>query len=87
MTEFDADERVDIGNVIGTVVRAIVDEPDAVNIKVMESEKTTVVEVRSAQADIGKIVGKQGAMAHALRTICTSASGRDDHRYLVNILE
>ena len=87
MTEFDADERVDIGNVIGTVVRAIVDEPDAVNIKVMESEKTTVVEVRSAKADIGKIVGKQGAMAHALRTICTSASGRDDHRYLVNILE
>lgn len=87
MTEFDADERVDIGNVIGTVVRAIVDEPNAVSITVLESEKTTIVEVRSAKADIGKIVGKQGNMAHALRTICTSASGRDDHRYLVNILE
>lgn len=86
MTEFD-DERVDIGNVIGTVVKAVVDDPDSVKINVLESEKTTIVEVRADKADIGKIVGKKGAMAHALRTICTSVSGRDDHRYLVNILE
>ena len=86
MSDYE-DDRVDIGNVIGTVVKALVDDPDSVEIKVLESEKTTIVEVRAAKADIGKIVGKKGAMAHALRTICTSISGRDDHRYLVNILE
>ena len=51
------------------LAKKLVDEPDGVSVKVIEGEKSTILELKVNQSDIGKIIGKRGRIAHALRTI------------------
>jgi predicted RNA-binding protein YlqC (UPF0109 family) len=51
------------------VAKALVDEPEQVNVTEVEGERVTVIELRVAQTDLGKVIGKQGRTARALRTI------------------
>lgn len=74
-------------NIILSIVQEIVDNPDAVEVNRIDSEKTTIIEILAPKEDVGKVIGKNGAMAKALRTICSSISGKHDHRYLVQIVE
>jgi predicted RNA-binding protein YlqC (UPF0109 family) len=68
------------------VVRALVDSPDAVEINQVEGERTSVIEVKVASEDLGKIIGKQGRIANALRTIVKAAAMKDNKKVTLEIL-
>jgi predicted RNA-binding protein YlqC (UPF0109 family) len=56
------------------IAKALVDKPDQVEVSEVEGEQTTVIELRVAKEDLGKVIGKQGRTARALRTILSAAS-------------
>jgi predicted RNA-binding protein YlqC (UPF0109 family) len=68
------------------IIKAIVDEPDEVEINVVEGEKSTIFELKVAQADIGKVIGKSGRIAKAIRTILNAAIARSGKRISLDIL-
>ncbi len=72
---------------IEDIARALVDAPDDVNVNVIEGEQTTVLELRVAPGDIGKVIGKQGRTARSIRTILGAASMKLDRQYKLEILE
>jgi len=69
------------------IAKLLVDEPEKVQATEVQSEKTVVVELRVAQSDIGKIIGKQGRTARALRTILNAAGRKVGTRCILEILE
>lgn len=69
------------------VARAIVDEPDEVEVNMIEGEKSTILELKVAAADIGKVIGKQGRIAKAVRTILSAASTKSGKRVVLEILD
>ncbi len=74
-------------DLIEYIAKALVDKPEDVSVKVTEGEKTTIVELRVAQEDMGKVIGKQGRTAMAMRTILNAASTKMGKRCLLEILE
>ena len=72
---------------IEDIAKALVDTPDEVSVKVLEGEQTTVLELRVAASDIGKVIGKQGRTARSIRTLLAAASMKYNHRYTLEILE
>lgn len=72
---------------IETIARALVDKPDQVVVSEVEGEQTTVIELRVAKEDLGKVIGKQGRTARALRTILSAASTKLRKRSVLEILE
>ena len=72
---------------IVTIARALVDYPDEVVVNVVEGEQTTVLELRVAPADLGKVIGKQGRTARAVRTILGAAGMKLRKRFVLEILE
>jgi predicted RNA-binding protein YlqC (UPF0109 family) len=74
-------------NLLIQIVKALVDNPEQVQINVIESTQTVVLELKVAKSDMGKIIGKQGKTAYALRTLLIAASGRDKKRYMLEIVE
>jgi predicted RNA-binding protein YlqC (UPF0109 family) len=73
--------------VVETVVKALVDYPDQVEVREIEGEATTVIELRVAQQDLGKVIGKQGRTARAMRTILRAAGMKLKKRFVLEILE
>lgn len=69
------------------IARALVDEPEAVEVKQVEGEQVTVLELRVAQEDLGKVIGRQGRTARAIRTLLSSAGMKLHKRYVLEILE
>ena len=74
-------------NLISDIVKALVDQPDKVSVIEIEGENTTVLELKVAKSDMGKVIGKQGRHAQALRTILYAASGKTRKRYILEIVE
>ena len=72
---------------ISQIVRALVDEPDQVKVTEIEGGQTVVLELSVAKSDMGKVIGKQGRNAQAIRTILSAASGKVRKRYVLEILE
>ena len=72
---------------IEAIVRALVDKPEEVQIKEVVGEHAHVLELRVAKEDLGKVIGKGGAHASAIRTIMAAASGTEKKRYILEILE
>ena len=68
------------------IVKALVSQPDQVNISRVERDDATVIEVRVAPEDMGKIIGKQGRIARAMRTVVKAASAKEAKRVIVEIL-
>ena len=68
------------------IVKALVSQPDQVNISRVERDDATVIEVRVAPEDMGKIIGKQGRIARAMRTVVKAASAKEAKRVIVDIL-
>ena len=68
------------------IIKALVDEPEAVEINVVEGEKSTIFELKVAQSDIGKVIGKSGRIAKAIRTILNAAIARSGKRISLDIL-
>ena len=69
------------------LVKSLVDKPDEVNVNVVEGEKSTVIELRVAESDIGKVIGKQGRIAKAIRTILSASATKDGKRAVLAILD
>ena len=74
-------------DLIKDIVQALVDQPDQVSVSEIVSENTTVLELKVAKSDMGKVIGKQGRNAQALRTILNAASGKTRRKYLLEIVE
>ena len=69
------------------IAKALVDEPDNVEVKETAGDKTTVIEIKVAESDRGKIIGKEGRIIRSIRTIVNSASAKLDKRATVEIIE
>ena len=74
-------------SLIAEVVRLIVDEPAQVSVTPVEERGETVLELRVAPGDLGKVIGKQGRTARSLRAILAAATYRLDERYTLEIIE
>jgi len=69
------------------IARALVDHPDSVVVSEVEGEKTTVYELRVYQDDLGKVIGRKGQTAKAIRTLIAAVSAKKGKRALLEILE
>ena len=69
------------------IVRALVDEPEAVQVETFADGEVTVLRLQVAPSDIGKVIGKQGRTARSLRTILSAASMKFKHRFALDIVE
>ena len=69
------------------IAKSLVDEPDAVSVTQIEGEQTTVLELRVAPDDLGKVIGKQGRTARAIRTILGASGMKLKKRFVLEILE
>ncbi len=69
------------------IAKSLVDKPEDVKVMEFEGEKTTVIELRVAQEDLGKVIGKQGRTARAMRTILNAAATKIRKRAVLEILE
>ncbi len=74
-------------DLIFVIAQALVDFPDQVEIKEIEGEKTTVLELRVAKDDLGKVIGKQGKTAWAMRTILYANATKLKKRAVLEIIE
>lgn len=69
------------------IARALVDHPDQVKVAEVCGEKTSVIELSVAKEDLGKVIGKQGKTAKAIRTLLTAASTKVKKRAVLEIIE
>lgn len=69
------------------MAKALVDSPDDVRVAEIEGEKTSVIELNVAKDDLGKVIGKQGRTARAMRTILSAASTKARKRAVLEIIE
>jgi len=69
------------------IAQALVDNPEVVEVSEVEGEKTSVMELRVAKEDLGKVIGKQGKTAKAMRTILSAASAKLRKRTVLEIIE
>ncbi|MGN1164671.1 MAG: KH domain-containing protein [Candidatus Ornithospirochaeta sp.] len=69
------------------VVKSLVDAPEEVSVNVIEGEKSTILELKVAEGDVGKVIGKQGRIAKAIRTILSASATRDGKRATLEILD
>ena len=69
------------------IARALVDNPEAVDVSEISGEQTSVIELKVAKDDLGKVIGKQGRTARAMRTILSAASAKIKKRSVLEIIE
>ncbi len=72
---------------IETECKALVDYPDDVKVTQIDGERTTILELRTHPSDIGKVIGKQGRTAQAIRTILAAAGMKQKRRFYLEIME
>lgn len=73
--------------VLEVLAKALVDNPDQVSVNEIEGESTTILELRVADDDMGRVIGKQGRIAKAIRTIVKAAATRENKRVVVEIID
>ncbi len=78
---------MDMKELIKYLAQALVDNPDQVKVSEVEGERTSVIELRVAKEDLGKVIGKQGRTARAMRTILSAASAKMKKRVVLEIIE
>jgi|TARA_B100001971_G_scaffold215190_1_gene259594 predicted RNA-binding protein YlqC (UPF0109 family) len=77
----------ELRDLIEYVGKSLVDMPDEVEVNEIEGEQTTVIELKVDKSDLGKVIGKQGRTARALRTILNAASTKLKKRSVLEIIE
>lgn len=70
---------------VEVIARSLVDDPDAVVVTEKENEKERILELRVAPSDMGKVIGKQGRIAKAIRAVVKAASSKDDKKVILEI--
>ena len=73
-------------DLIEFIAKSLVDNPDSVSVSEIEGEQTSVIELKVAKEDLGKVIGKQGRIAKAIRTVAKAAATRDNRRVMVEII-
>lgn len=73
--------------IIEFVAQRLVDKPDEVNVSLREEDDNVVVELRVAQEDLGKVIGKQGRTVRAMRTVLSASLAKENKRSRLEILE
>ena len=74
-------------DLVAHIARELVDKPEEVSVTEIEGNQTSVLELKVAKDDIGKVIGKQGRIAHAIRTIVGSVSAKEKKRIVLEILD
>jgi hypothetical protein len=69
------------------IAQSLVDKPEEVKVTQSENEKSVILELSVAPDDMGKVIGKQGRIAKAIRTVVKAATARSKKRYIVEIVE
>ena len=69
------------------IAQALVDDPEQVQVNEIKSTQTVVLELKVAKSDMGKVIGKQGRTANAIRTLLNAASGKAGKRFVLEIVE
>jgi predicted RNA-binding protein YlqC (UPF0109 family) len=80
-------ELLDMKDLIAYIAKALVDRPEEVAVTEIEGEQTSVIELKVAKEDLGKVIGKQGRTARAMRTILSAASTKIKKRSVLEIIE
>ena len=72
---------------VEVIAKSLVEHPDEVVVTETENEKTILVELRVAPSDMGKVIGKQGRIAKAIRSVVKAAASKDDKKVVVEIVQ
>ena len=72
---------------VEVIAKALVDDPASVQVTEKTESKTTVIELHVADGDMGKVIGKQGRIAKAIRSVVKAAAAKDDQKVVVDILQ
>jgi predicted RNA-binding protein YlqC (UPF0109 family) len=76
-----------LAELLAHLARQLVDDPDAVDVQEVQQEGATVLQLRVAKEDVGKVIGRQGRIARALRAIVRASGARSHRRVVLEILE
>ena len=80
-------DTTEVEELVLEMARALVDAPDAVELQCVNGEDSTVVRLRVAPTDVGKVIGKQGRTARSIRTLLSAAGMKLNRRFTLEILE
>ena len=72
---------------VEVIAKSVVDDPDSVVVTEREEKKATVLELRVADSDMGKVIGKQGRIAKAIRAVVKAAAAKEDKKVIVDIMD
>lgn len=72
---------------VEVITKALVDDPDSVVVSEKMDKKTTILEVHVADSDMGKVIGKQGRIAKAIRSVVKAAAAKEDKKVIVDIMD
>lgn len=72
---------------VEVLAKALVDHPEEVSVMEIEKDNATVIELRVASSDMGKVIGKQGRIAKAIRSLVKAAASKDDKKVVVEIVQ
>jgi len=75
-----------VGELVKYIAQNLVDNPDAVQINLKEDDRSVTIELTVAPEDMGKVIGKQGRIAKAIRTVVKAASVKENKHYIVEIV-
>jgi len=76
-----------VKELLETLAKALVDKPDEVEVSAVEGEKSVILQLKVAPDDVGKVIGKQGRIAKALRTIVKASSVKEGKKAVVEIID
>lgn len=73
-------------DLVRDILKAIVDNPDAVEVKEVEGERASIIEIKVSPEDVGKVIGREGRIINSLRQIVRAAAGKDNKRITIELL-
>lgn len=76
-----------MGELVEYIAKTLVDNPDEVSVNEIEGSQSVIIELKVAQEDMGKIIGKQGRIAKAIRTVVKAAAIKENKRAVVEIIQ
>ncbi len=76
-----------MGELVEYIAKSLVDNPEEVSVNEIEGSKSVIIELRVAEDDMGKIIGKQGRIAKAIRTVVKAAAIKENKRVVVEIIQ
>ena len=76
-----------MGELVKVIAQALVDRPELVEVKEIEGSQSIIIELKVSPDDMGKVIGKQGRIAKALRTVVKAAATKDNKRVVVEIIQ